>query len=52
MVRKKAYHKVANNARDVQDILNEIISNKGTLIQIVHNGNSYVVFYEGYRRIQ
>lgn len=52
MTRRRAYHKVLNNARDVQDFLNEIIAAKGILLQIVHNGSSYVVFYEGYRRIQ
>ena len=52
MTRRRAYHKVLSNAREVQDFLNQIIDEKGVLLQIICKDSSYVVFYEGYRRIQ
>jgi len=52
MTRRRAYHKVLSNAREVQDFLNILLIEKGTLLQIVYTNPSYVVFYEGYRRIQ
>lgn len=46
MKRKEIVHKVASNARELQDKMNELKLSKEKIIQIVHTGTSYVVFYE------